>query len=346
MKRRLPVHSNSSLGRYRRCPKEFFFYYVMLRKGRGKAAALRFGTLFHAALNAWWRCAGSAIEKLQAGIAAIEAQERERDPFEMAKARALIIGYTTRWGDGEHETLAVELPFNLEIRGEPMRMIDMRGETVGKTIPDVEFSLVGSIDAIVRRRRDGRVRNVEHKTTTADISQGSNYWRHVVTLDPQVSTYDDAARKLGYETADTLYDVIKKPELKPLLATPEDARKYTKPTKKEPIPRLYAGQREDDETPDQYFDRLVADIEARPTFYFQRMPIVRLEQDNEAHEQDVRGTARMIEFSRETGTWPRSPNACERYHQLCEFHDVCSGITTIDDNSRFEDVTREHEKKK
>lgn len=297
--------------------REYFFRYVLLRKGRVKAAALRFGTLFHVALNAWWGCNGDALEKLVAAWRAIDAQEGECDPFEIIKAKCLILGYTARWGNEGYETLAVELQFRLEVGA---------------------FDIGGAIDAVVKR--GGRVRNVEHKTTSSDISVGSDYWRHVVALDPQVSTYMFAAHALGYEPVDTLYDVVRKPTIVPFVATPEDLRKYTRPTKAEPIPRLYANQRETDETPEEFGDRLIEDIIARPAFYFQRMPIVRLDNDNEEHAKDVHGTAAMIEFATERGVWPRTPTACERFGRLCEYHDVCSGITTIDDNSRF--VTKEY----
>ncbi len=323
---RLPLLSNSSLTTFRRCPREYYFRYVLLRKGRAKAAALRFGTLFHVALNAWWRCSGDAAYRFAAALAAIAEhiakQDNESDAFEVVKAQCLIAGYSARWADEGYETLAVELRFRLPIEG-------------------AEYDLGGAIDAIVRK--GGRVRNVEHKTTSADISVGSDYWRHVVTLDPQVSTYMHAARVLGYDPRDTLYDVIRKPTLPHLFATPEEARKYTKPTKAEPIPRLYATQRERDETPEEYAERLTEDIATNPTRYYARMPIVRLEEDDAEHARDVRGTAALIRFAETHDTWPRSPNACERFGRLCEYHDVCSGITSITDNSRYQTKQHKHE---
>jgi RecB family exonuclease len=338
---RFPLLSNSSLNTFRRCPREYYFRYVLLRKGRAKAAALRFGTLFHAALNAWWRRNGSALEKLRAALDALDAQNEEKDPFELAKARALIIGYTARWGEEGYETLAVEKQFRLPILDEGGRVFNASGQ-IGTTAPrSIGFDLGGAIDAIVNRR--GRVRNVEHKTTSSDISVGSDYWRHVVAMDPQVSTYHAAAHRLGFAPVDTLYDVVRKPGLVPLLATPEESRKYTKPTKTEPIARLYKGQREDDETPEAYEARIVADIEENPGFYFARMPIVRLEHDDVEHARDVRETAWMIAHAKENHMWPRSPSACERFGRLCEYHDVCSGLATINDDARFVTKARQHE---
>lgn len=331
--------SNSSLGTFRRCPREYYFRYVLLRKGRAKAAALRFGTLFHIALNAWWRCNGAALDKLRAALAAIDAQEEEKDPFELVKARCLIAGYTARWGGEPIETIAVEKQFRLPIEI-PGDVYGVGNKIVGSTRPRAEYDLGGAIDAIVRSR--GRVRNVEHKTTSSDITVGSDYWRHVVTLDPQVSTYEDAAKRLGYDVVDTLYDVIRKPTIIPLKETPEEDRKYTKPTKTEPT-RLYKGQREQDETPDEFEARLTEDIATNPHRYFARAPIVRLESDNEEHARDVRQTAELIRFAESHDAWPRSPSACERFGRLCEYHDACSGITTIDDDTRFVTKKFQHE---
>ncbi len=285
---------------------------------------MRFGTLFHLALNAWWRCTGDANAKLAAAFAAIEAQasepDGESDSFQIVKAKCLITGYTARWGWEGYETIAVELKFRLPILGH-------------------QFDIGGAIDVVARKGE--RVRNVEHKTTSSDISVGSDYWRHVVAMDPQVSTYMHASRALGHDPHDTLYDVIRKPTIVPLLATPEP--KWTIPTKKEPTPRLYKGHRLDDESPEEYETRLNADIAERPDWYYARKPIVRLESDDEAHAQDVRDTAELISFATTRKRWPRSPNACERFGRLCEYHDVCAGVTTIDDETRFMTKTHQHE---
>ena len=338
-KRHLPLLTNSSLTAFRRCPREYQFRYGMNRKARRKAAALRFGFLFHQGLNAWWSCSDVphsarlfvAIESMRC---APEEDGEPTDPFDLAKAECLMIGYTARWGDEPYETIAVEQQF--------------RSEIVISSSRAPAYELGGSIDAIVRKgtgvfSHPYEWHNIEHKTTSADISSGSDYWRRVIALDSQVSTYDAASRAMGYDIRSTIYDVIRKPEIQPLKATPEDAKKYTKPTKKDPIPRLYANQREADETLDEYRTRLTEDIIKRPEWYFQRNEIVRLDHDNEAHALDIVHTAEMIRHATDRNAWPRSPNACERYHRLCEFFPVCSGETTIEDDVRYETKTSQHE---
>lgn len=335
MTRHLTVLTNSSITTFRRCPREYQYRYVYLIKPTRVAPALQFGKLFHIGLNAWWAATSPHFNKWARALEAMHAVEGV-DPFDMAKAHALMAGYTTRWGDEPYETVAVEKRFALPVY------------TAISRAPS--FELRGSIDAVVRQGRvndhlngEATLYNVEHKTTSSDISPGSGYWRHVIALDSQVSTYNSAAKEMGYDIRATVYDVIRKPELHPMKATPEESKKYTKPTKSEPVPRLYSGQRESDETPDEYRDRLMADIGSRPNWYFQRNEIVRLEHDDEEHAKDVAHTAEMIRYSEDRDTWPRSPNACQRFGRFCEFHPVCSGETTIDDGVRYERKTSQHE---
>ncbi len=327
---RLPLLSNSSLTAFRRCPREYYFRYVLLRKPRKVAETLRFGSFFHVGLNAWWTWTGDPGIKLGAALDAVRLRAAnnpgDSDPFELAKAEVLLEGYTARWWNEGYEAIAVEQMFRYPLTAQN----------------GAEFDIGGAIDAIATKYGTTKY-IIEHKTTSSDISPGSDYWRHVVALDPQVSTYLAAAKSLGHDVKSCIYDAVRKPTIVPMKATPDEQKKYTKPTKSEPIPRLYAAMRENDETVDEYRERLRADIIARPGWYFQRMQIVRLEADNAAHARDVWDTAQMIRFAEDRGAWPRSPNACERFGRRCEYASVCEGQTTIEDDARYMTKTRQHE---
>ncbi len=331
--RRLPVLTQSSITTFRRCPREYYYNYVMLRKSLLKSKALTFGSMWHAGLNAWW-FQNDHRHTVAVGAMLVYAEENGVDAFEQVKAECLMAGYTARWDDGMYKTEYVEKGFRTDL------------VIPGSRAPS--FHLEGSVDAIVWKRNGtsenfSTLYNVESKTTSFDISAGSDYWRHVYALDSQVSTYNAASRAMGYDIRGTIYDVTRKPELVPLKATPEESKKYTKPTAKEPVPRLYANQREHDETPEEYRKRLTEDIIARPDWYFARQTIVRLEHDDEEHERDVTQTAQMIQFCTEHTAFPRSPNACTRFNRLCDYFAVCAGETTIEDGTRFETKTSQHE---
>lgn len=332
MRTHLLVLSNSGIAAFNRCPREYSFRYVLRRQAKRKSDALQFGSLFHLGLNAWWLCKGEPAQKLTDAVCAIrDADNAGANELDCIKAEALLLGYTARWGNERYETIAVEKKFDLEMGRREVR--DVRGIVVGQTAEGT-FRLRGAIDVVASR--DGVVCNVEHKTTGQDISGGADYWRHVVTMDPQVSTYMHAGKFLGLNPRDTLYDVIRKPTIEPLEATPEETRKYTKPTKTEPTPRLYAGQREEPESLEAYSDRLCDDIAKRPDYYFARMTIVRLERDHEEHMRDVSDTAEAILFHAEREAWPRNPASCFSFRRPCDFLSVCEGSARIDDDSRYE----------
>ena len=329
MRAHLNVLTNSAVACFRRCPREYQYRYVTLRRPRRAREALRFGTFFHLGLNAWWDEPGDAAARLETSIVAVRARAAshadDSDPFELVKAEELLLGYTARWGDEDYETLAVERQFE-------MPLINPETGAASRT-----YCVQGKIDVLVRYRPTDKLRTVEHKTTSKDISLGADYWRLVSAMDPQVSTYQPGARAAGFDLDDTLYDVIRKVGLRPKLATPEVSRRYTK------AGALDARQRLTDETPEEFRERVRADISESPAKYFARGPVVRLEHDEKSHAGDMWQTAWMMRESANSGRFPRSPNACERYGRLCDCFDVCSGEASIDDDSRYRTSSAPHE---
>ena len=323
----LSVLSNSAIACYRSCPRKFKYRYVKLRRTRRVTEALRFGSFFHCGLNAWWGTDGPAEEKLCAALIAMRKRAEERpddaDPYDLVKAEELILGYTARWGNEDYETVAVEKQFDVPL-------VNPESGRPSKT-----YRVQGAIDVVARR--NGKLFQVEHKTTSSDITPGADYWRKVSALDPQVSTYLSAARAAGYELDSCVYDVVRKVGLRPGKATPEESRKYTKDG------FLYKTQRAEDETPEEFRERVRATIAESPEKYYARGPIVRLEQDEKEHAGDIWQTAAMIRLSENSGHFPRNPGACEQFHTMCEFFDVCSGVASIDDDNRFRTAERAHE---
>ena len=98
-----------------------------------------------------------------------------------------------------------------------------------------------------------------------------------------------------------LYDVIRKPTIRPYKATPEENRKYKKDG------TLYAGQHEHDENPHEWEARLMADISERPDYYFQRVEVVRSESDLSDYLFDMWAVGREIADAERIGRWSRNP---------------------------------------
>ena len=188
------------------------------------------------------------------------------------------------------------------------------------------FKIAGKIDKIVKLA-DGRLAIMEHKTTSDDLAPESDYWSRL-RIDQQISLYLIAARVMGFDCQTVLYDVLRKPALRAGRATPPEARKYTK------AGALYANQRENDETPEAFGDRLTADFQARPEYYFARREIARTEQDIFEYQDELCQQAFLLRDRQLTaqerenkqldpaGAWFRNPAACLHPYR-CEYCTFC-----------------------
>ncbi len=214
----------------------------------------------------------------------------------------LLCGHHWRYEADTLECVASELQFEIPILN-----------------PATEYAstiwmLAGKIDRIVKLP-DGRLAVQEYKTCQEDLSQDSDYWRRL-RIDQQISLYVLAARALDYAIDTVLYDVIRKPTLQRYRTTPLENRKYTKDG------RLYANQRERDETPEEYGDRITQDMGKRPDFYFARMEIPRLDQDLEEFRWELWQQQQAIRESQKSGRWFRNTSRCFKPY-TCEFVDIC-----------------------
>jgi PD-(D/E)XK nuclease superfamily len=236
--------------------------------------------------------------------------------------RALCKAYPIWW---RHHTLRVkrvDIPFQVEIAG---------------------VLYIGEFDGDGEDKGEEVI--VELKTTSDDVSIGAPYWRRVAQTDPQVTTYLMAARAQGRKLRRVVYDVIRKTSLERFQATPLDKRKYTKPTKTDPVPRLYANQHEHDETDDEFELRVLEDITKKPETYFQRRDIVRYEDEHQAHMRDVAGHVRLMQLVESMPEAPRNVNSCFKWGRSCAFLPVCLGEDRIDNNAMYQDRVRRERKK-
>ena len=208
--------------------------------------------------------------------------------------RALLAGYSAWYKSPNLRDVRVNVPIRATIGG---------------------VDIVSELDAIGIDPGSGRTVIVDHKSTTRDILPGSQYWRERAHCDPQVSTYS-----AWQADAIVILDVLHMPDLETLKATPEENRKYTRATKTEPS-RIYANQRDRDETDDEYMTRALADMALRPDRYFQRAYVPRLDADRRAFAEDVADVSSRMMAAR--GATPRNPRACFAYRRQCDFFEVC-----------------------
>lgn len=296
------ILTNSRMRTWRECRRKHGLMYLEGWRPVRRGEALRFGSLIHEGLEAWW--ADDASGRLVAAFERIEG--KGFDLFEQAAAEELLAGYDARWGaDDRYETLAVEDSFFVP-------MLNPETGAASRT-----WVLGGKIDGIVRDRQTGAVLILEHKTTTENFADPVDpYWTKL-GMDSQVSHYYVGAEGLGHEAEGCLYDVLLRPRVQPLKATPPENRKYKKDG------TLYASQRDRDETPEEYRARVRADIESNPDKYYARQDIARTDRDIMEYLGDIWAEGRMMREAELAGRAPRSPDACHRFGQ-CAFWEVCA----------------------
>lgn len=340
----LGLLTESRLKSFRRCPREHHLRYELGYAPTADREALRFGTLIHAGLEAWWLERRGPIESIveeetmepfaRAVLAMRAKATEETDAFELVKAEELMLGYHVRWESESLEAIAVEAEFRAPL-------INPATDAPSKT-----WLRAGKIDVVARDRKMGRTVLIEHKTSSEDIGAGSTYWARL-RMDGQVSHYFRGAEALGHDVEACVYDVIGKVKLRPYKATPEAERKYiaakwNKKLMREEPARLYANQREFDETPEDFRLRVREDIAANPDKYYQRGEIVRLEQEMADHDAEVWQQGRIIRENQLAGRAPKNPEACERYHSLCSFFTFCSGEASLDDERLYQILPSVH----
>lgn len=221
----MPSISASSYGTLRTCPRLFYFEQVLYMQRVREEGARAFGTLYHKGLESWWQHAGegdapwaSTDDALMAALAAINenARHADTDQYERAAADALMIGYHVRWKSLAFTRVGAGVE---EWFKEPLVDPD------GRPVPG--WNIIGRKDACVQFLDKSRASIVEHKHTRQDITFGSQYWERI-KVDMQSSMYLDSVRAHGIDATEVLYDVSRRPDLSPELATPPDKREYTK----------------------------------------------------------------------------------------------------------------------
>ena len=287
--------TNSRLRAFRTCARLHSLRYIKGWQVVRTSEALRVGSLVHLGLEAWWT--GKDPMVAVAG--------RAIDAYEQAKVEEMLLAYANRWGADRdlYEVLGIELEFRAPLLN-PETMAESR-----------TWELAGKLDGLLRRKSDGRVLVMEHKTTQDDISdEASDYWLGLA-MDGQISQYILGAESMGHKVDEVLYDVLRKPAIRPLTATPPESRKYKADGS------LYANQRDRDESPEEYRMRL-REVLADPK-YLARHSVPRTLGQMEEFLFDAWEQSSIMRESERLDRAPRNPEACNRMGR-CAFWQVCS----------------------
>lgn len=297
--------THSQIERFRTCPRRYYYEYVLGLRPAVAATALRHGTLQHEAL---------ALLESDGLDAALEHIRLKRPEW---TGPDRFVPYT----------VAATTRAYAQVDHGPVRITDILAVEPVFTMPLISpdgvrsrtWMMAGRIDYIVRIDGD---RIAVREVKTVDNTPDERYFLRLM-MDPQISLYLSAARwnwrNLSIDTV--VYDVLRKPSISPYLATPQEARRYTKDG------RLYASQRETDELPEEWEERLLADILSRPDFYFARREVPRLLAELDVFAAECWNWARMIREAELEQRWVRNVT---RNCEWCPHFNHCCGVVDLE----------------
>lgn len=198
---------------------------------------------------------------------------------------------------------------------------------------------------------------VEHKSCSESIEPGGPYWAKL-QIDAQVDVYFDGARALGADCTEVLYDVLRKPAIRPsgvplvdeegvkIVFDAAGQRVRTKDGKKwresADSAQGYVLQTRP-ETAAEFESRCFDTIVAEPDKYLRRATIVRLEAERIAAQTDTWQTACEIRDARRLKIYPRHSDSCIQWGRACDYFEICTGTTSADDPLLYKVEEFEHE---
>ncbi len=238
----------------------------------------------------------------------------------------LMAAYFWRWEEMDKDMTVIATEWQFDI--------PLTNPETGRPTPS--FRLAGKVDGILGLF-DGRSAIAERKTVSVDLDITGDFWRRL-RIDSQISTYYLAADVEGHHPETVLYDVIRKPTIKPSAVplrdklgveivldaegervqkkgstewrrTGDKAKGYTLQTR--PM------------TPEEWGKKLTKDIGDRPDYYFARREVPRLESDIDEHRFELWQMQGLLRECQKHNRWPRNTRACIGFGR-CRYFDLCT----------------------
>lgn len=342
--------TNSSISTYMECPRKYQLAYVEGLRPEREADYFRIGGAFHKGQEVLGKTGD--LEQALTAIADnyknppqwVQMYEDRVEAwyFEAVTCMCLLRGHWEYWGGRMHEKPPESVEIAEVIETEQVFKVAIRDPKTGHATP--RFRRGGKIDKIVRLK-DGRIAMKEYKTAGQDIMPGSDYWWRL-KIDSQVSGYYAAGIEKAIPIDTNLYDVTRKPSIRPSQVPVLDADGYKWVVLVETGKRVKTvkGDRwkqsvTDSQTeklltrkmePEEWDQKLMAHIRAHPTFYYQRDEVVRTDKDIQDYTEDLWGQQKMIAESQRTGRWPKNTRACIS-RTTCVFFGLCTGRVSVED---------------
>lgn len=350
MSKPLPVFTNSSISTFRSCRYRYYLRYILGLRKTYENDALRIGGAFGVGLQ----MIGTG-KSLEESIAlAIEPYGRPGPwvedihawEVEAVTVETMLRGWAWRWSTAPARYVAVEKTVSAILsRPAVRRKVAVAGKIDALTVEnasdaDVDIAKLNGDDASLLRTQTMR----EYKTAGEDIGSDSDYWPRL-KADSQISLYMLLLQANGMEGTRILYDVTRKPTIRPAqtpvlddagLKIVEDAQGQRvmlangKPRQAGDSAKGWT-LKQATETPAQFGARLLEDMYDQPEKYFQRREITRTQWELERTKEEVIQTIGDILNAQDNGRWYRNPGrmTCDR----CSYKGICLGSPAMTSES-------------
>lgn len=317
--------THSAQDAFKTCRRRYWFAYVIRLRRALDAKALRMGIAWHLAREALM------TTNLEAAVGAIRTEygfcPEEYDQYDWDIEREtlirLVCGYHWRWQTDTLRHVATEQPFVLPLRNP---------ETGGRS---TVFDLAGKIDGIEHVLEGDRLAVAEAKFLGEDIGPDATLWKRL-RVDAQISTYMIAARELGHDVSTVMYDVVRKPTIRPESIPYTDDNGFKIVTDSDNM-RVFNANGKPRQTgdkkkgwtlqtrqmlPDEWGEKLNADIAVRPDYYYARVEIPRLDDELDECRREWWEIQQAIREAQRTNRWYRTcnRNTCP----FCPYFDLCT----------------------
>lgn len=309
------IITHSEMSTFKRCQRRWAYQYILGLVPATEAEPLRIGSIFHEGLDLLAKGSQPA-EAAQRCIELFLSPRYRTDDWALEAEIVCRLLYAYHWHYSQFDGITVlhsEIGFEVPI----INPETGRASTSTKT--------AGKIDKIVRLP-DGRIAIMEHKTSTEDISPTSDYWRRL-RIDTQISHYMSAAKQLGFDVQAVLYDVIRKPGIRPRRIQKKelDEIQNSNTYHTEEVHKLPEPNEEGHliETPRMYGARLMQDIISRPEWYFGRAEIPRLDADMDDYRWELWQMQQMRRDAAKHQRYIRNTAECMRMGK-CPYFDICT----------------------
>jgi len=308
----------SSLSCWMRCQKLHEYRYSLGYRMAATIPAYLIGTAVHIGLESFWN--GDSFTGAMASVVKFMQGEpyfSDTGKIERARIYAYLKGYYARWGKdlNNYEVIGVEVEFSRVIC-----------DVSGSQRHEAYRIAAGKLDALVRRKSDGQLIIIEHKTAGAYSKAddpSSIYWTKL-SMDNQSCSYVHHIEELTGERPLIMYDVVLKTRSAPL-----KSKKRKKKTETDAEFQLrIAG---DNESTQEYQTRLANKyVEECGDRYFRQVINIT---SNELEEKvkELGYIAQQIHSNTGEGIRIRNTTACNSFGSTCEFMGVCTGLEQLDD---------------